>query len=85
MEPLAPIFPKLAKKVVEGLTFEETKEMRNRGLNAPALMKLIRESFKTEEVVRNWFLVFLSCLKLAKSWGKDKEKSENKDRDTPKD
>lgn len=63
-KPYAPIYPRLVKNVADGLTFEETKEMRNRGLNAPALMKLtrngvyvnvvgrVREAFKTEEVVR---------------------------------
>ncbi|OVA06090.1 RNA-binding [Macleaya cordata] len=63
-KPYAPIYPKLVKNVAEGLTFEETKEMRNRGLNSPPLMKLtrngvyvnvvarMREAFKTEEVVR---------------------------------
>lgn len=63
-KPYAPIYPRLVKNVADGLTFEETKEMRNRGLNAPALMKLtrngvyvnvvgrLREAFKTEEVVR---------------------------------
>ncbi|XP_048128580.1 CRS2-associated factor 2, mitochondrial [Rhodamnia argentea] len=63
-KPYAPIYPKLVKNVVEGLTFEETKEMRNRGLNSPAVGKLtrngvyvnvvekVREAFKTEEVVR---------------------------------
>ncbi|KHG26818.1 hypothetical protein F383_07975 [Gossypium arboreum] len=54
----------LVKNVADGLTFEETKEMRNRGLHSPALMKLtrngvyvnvvarVREAFKTEEVIR---------------------------------
>lgn len=63
-KPYAPIYPKLVKNVAEGLTFEETKEMRNRGLNSPPLTKLtrngvyvnvvekVREAFKTEEVVR---------------------------------
>ncbi|XP_039155070.1 CRS2-associated factor 2, mitochondrial isoform X1 [Eucalyptus grandis] len=63
-KPYAPIYPKLVKNVAEGLTFEETKEMRNRGLTSPPLMKLtrngvyvnvvekVREAFKTEEVVR---------------------------------
>ncbi|XP_039156675.1 CRS2-associated factor 2, mitochondrial-like [Eucalyptus grandis] len=63
-QPSAPIYPKLVKNVAEGLTFEETKEMRNRGLNSPPLTKLtrnvvyvnvvekVREAFKTEEVVR---------------------------------
>eukprot|EP00257_Ricinus_communis_P006997 XP_002522967.2 CRS2-associated factor 2, mitochondrial [Ricinus communis] len=63
-KPYAPIFPKLVKNVADGLSFEETKEIRNRGLNSPALMKLtrngvyvyvverVREAFQTEEVVR---------------------------------
>eukprot|EP00268_Persea_americana_P028657 TRINITY_DN2779_c0_g2_i9.p1 TRINITY_DN2779_c0_g2~~TRINITY_DN2779_c0_g2_i9.p1 ORF type:complete len:330 (-),score=46.66 TRINITY_DN2779_c0_g2_i9:695-1657(-) len=63
-KPHAPIYPRLVKNVADGLTFGETKEMRNRGLNSPALMKLtsngvyvnvvgkVREAFKTEEVVR---------------------------------
>lgn len=63
-KPLAPIYPKVVQNVAEGLTFEETKEMRNRGLRSPPLMKLtrngvyvnvvdkVREAFKTLEVVR---------------------------------
>lgn len=63
-KPLAPIYPKLVQNVAEGLTFEETKELRNRGLNSPPLTKLtrngvyvnvvdkVREAFKTVEVVR---------------------------------
>lgn len=63
-KPYEPIFPKLVKNVAEGLTFEETKEMRSRGLNSPPLMKLtrngvyvnvverVREAFNAEEVVR---------------------------------
>ncbi|EOA13817.1 hypothetical protein CARUB_v10026915mg [Capsella rubella] len=39
-KPYPPIYPRLVKKVADGLTFEETKEMRNRGLHSPALMKL---------------------------------------------
>ncbi|CAO2205998.1 unnamed protein product [Urochloa humidicola] len=63
-KPLAPIYPRLVQNVAEGLTFEETKELRNRGLNSPTLTKLtrngvyvnvvdkVREAFKTVEVVR---------------------------------
>ncbi|PKI51253.1 hypothetical protein CRG98_028348 [Punica granatum] len=63
-KPYAPIYPKLVKNVVEGLTFEEMKELRNRGLNCAPLMKLtrngvyvnvverVREAFEMEEVVR---------------------------------
>ncbi|PPD81460.1 hypothetical protein GOBAR_DD21613 [Gossypium barbadense] len=64
LEPYAPIYAKLVKSVADGLTFEETKEMRNRGLHSPALMELTRngvyvnvvarvqEAFETEEVIR---------------------------------
>ncbi|KAJ6423219.1 hypothetical protein OIU84_024203 [Salix udensis] len=63
-KPYAPIYPKLVKNVADGLTFEETKEMRNKGLNSLPLMKLtrngvyvnvierVRDAFETEEVVR---------------------------------
>ncbi|XP_073309150.1 CRS2-associated factor 2, mitochondrial isoform X1 [Primulina huaijiensis] len=63
-KPYAPIYPKLVKNVTDGLTFEETKEMRNQGLTSPPLMKLsrngvyvnvvdrVRAAFETEEVVR---------------------------------
>lgn len=44
-KPRAPIFPKLVKNVADGLTFEETKELRNQGLNSLALMKLSKFSF----------------------------------------
>ncbi|XP_031480485.1 CRS2-associated factor 2, mitochondrial [Nymphaea colorata] len=63
-KPHAPIYPKLVKYVPSGLTLEQTKEMRSRGLNSPALIKLtqngvyvnvvekVRQAFKMEEVVR---------------------------------
>ncbi|KNA21663.1 hypothetical protein SOVF_041190 [Spinacia oleracea] len=63
-KPRAPIYPKLVKNVADGLTFEETKELRNKGLNSLSLMKLtrngvyvnvvqrVRDAFDTEEVVR---------------------------------
>ncbi|XP_010675681.2 CRS2-associated factor 2, mitochondrial [Beta vulgaris subsp. vulgaris] len=63
-KPRAPIYPKLVKNVADGLTFEETKELRNQGLNSLALMKLtrngvyvnvvqrVRDAFETEVVVR---------------------------------
>jgi len=43
-KPLAPIYPRLVKKCCWWLTFEETKELRNRRLNSPALMKLSKSS-----------------------------------------
>ncbi|KAJ0960030.1 hypothetical protein J5N97_000198 [Dioscorea zingiberensis] len=63
-KPYAPIYPRLVNNVVDCLTFEETKELRNKGLNSPALMKLtrngvyvnvvdrVREAFKTSDVLR---------------------------------
>lgn len=42
-KPYEPIFPKLVKNVADGMTFEETKEMRSRGLNSPPLMKLSKQ------------------------------------------
>ncbi|MED6205920.1 hypothetical protein PIB30_022205 [Stylosanthes scabra] len=63
-KPYAPIYPRLVRSVVEGLTHEQTKEMRNKGLNLDPLMKLtrngvyvnvverVREAFETQEVVR---------------------------------
>lgn len=39
-KPYPPIYPKLVKNVADGLTFEETKELRNKGLNSLPLMKL---------------------------------------------
>ncbi|XP_074316632.1 CRS2-associated factor 2, mitochondrial-like [Silene latifolia] len=63
-KPRAPIYPKLVQNVAEGLTFEETKAFRNRGLHSAPLMKLtrngvylnvvqkVKDAFQTEEVVR---------------------------------
>ncbi|XP_004492171.1 CRS2-associated factor 2, mitochondrial [Cicer arietinum] len=63
-KPYAPIYPKLVKNVIDGLTYEETKELRNKGLESQPLMKLsrngvyvnvverVREGLKIEEVVR---------------------------------
>lgn len=39
-KPQEPIYPKLIKTTIEGLSIEETKEMRKKGLAAPALTKL---------------------------------------------
>ena len=38
--PHEPIYPKLIKTTIDGLSIEETKEMRKRGLAVPALTKL---------------------------------------------
>lgn len=47
-KPYTPIYPKLVKNVADGLTFEETKELRNRGLNSPPVMKLSKCLIKKE-------------------------------------
>ncbi|PWA51179.1 RNA-binding CRS1 / YhbY (CRM) domain-containing protein [Artemisia annua] len=63
-KPQEPIYPKLIKTTIEGLSIEETKEMRKKGLAVPALTKLakngyygglvpmIRDAFLVEELVR---------------------------------
>lgn len=63
-KPQEPIYPKLVKTTIDGLSIEETKEMRKRGLAVPALTKLarngyyghlvamVRDAFLTEELVR---------------------------------
>lgn len=38
--PHEPVYPKLIKTTIDGLSIEETKEMRKRGLAVPALTKL---------------------------------------------
>nr|KAJ0205293.1 hypothetical protein LSAT_V11C500230230 [Lactuca sativa] len=42
-KPYPLIYPKIIKNVADGLTFEETKEMRNRGLSYPPLIRLIEQ------------------------------------------
>ncbi|KAI3756861.1 hypothetical protein L1987_56685 [Smallanthus sonchifolius] len=63
-KPQEPIYPKLIKTTIEGLSIDETKEMRKKGLAVPALTKLakngyygglvpmIRDAFLVEELVR---------------------------------
>ncbi|RZC53758.1 hypothetical protein C5167_012614 [Papaver somniferum] len=62
--PHEPIYPRLIRSTIDGLTIDETKEMRKRGLSVPALAKLekngyygnlvpmVRDAFLTEEMVR---------------------------------
>lgn len=38
--PHEPVYPRLIKTTIDGLSIEETKEMRKRGLAVPALTKL---------------------------------------------
>ncbi|XP_057981332.1 CRS2-associated factor 1, mitochondrial isoform X2 [Malania oleifera] len=63
-KPHEPIFPRLIKTTIVGLSIDETKEMRKKGLVVPALTKLakngyygslvpmVRDAFLTEELVR---------------------------------
>jgi hypothetical protein len=39
-KPAEPIYPRLIKTTIEGLTVEETKQMRKKGLHVPVLTKL---------------------------------------------
>ncbi|XP_059312770.1 CRS2-associated factor 1, mitochondrial isoform X1 [Lycium ferocissimum] len=72
-KPHEPVYPRLIKTTIDGLSIEETKEMRKRGLAVPALTKLakngyygslvpmVRDAFLTEELVR------IDCKGLPKS------------------
>ncbi|XP_020677778.1 CRS2-associated factor 1, mitochondrial isoform X2 [Dendrobium catenatum] len=63
-KPHEPVYPRLIRTVIDGLTIEETKETRRRGLAVPALTKLakngyyaslvpmVRDAFLTDELVR---------------------------------
>ncbi|CAH9059176.1 unnamed protein product [Cuscuta epithymum] len=63
-KPHEPVYPRLIKTTIDGLSIEETKEMRRRGLAIPVLTKLakngyyaslvpmVRDSFLTDELVR---------------------------------
>ncbi|KAL8195965.1 hypothetical protein R6Q57_024965 [Mikania cordata] len=63
-KPHEPIYPKLIKTTIEGLSIQETKEMRKKGLAVSALTKLskngyygglvpmIRDAFLVEELLR---------------------------------
>ncbi|XP_057442831.1 CRS2-associated factor 1, mitochondrial isoform X2 [Lotus japonicus] len=63
-KPHEPVYPRLIKTTIEGLSINETKEMRKRGLNVPALTKLakngfyaflvpmVRDAFLSSELVR---------------------------------
>lgn len=39
-KPAEPVYPRLIKTTIEGLTVEETRQMRKKGLHVPALTKL---------------------------------------------
>lgn len=43
-KPHEPIYPRLIKTTIDGLSIQETKEMRKRGLSVPPLTKLGKSS-----------------------------------------
>ncbi|XP_020575527.1 CRS2-associated factor 1, mitochondrial [Phalaenopsis equestris] len=63
-KPHEPVYPRLIRTVIDGLSVDETKLMRKRGLAVPALTKLakngyyaslvpmVRDAFLTDELVR---------------------------------
>ncbi|KAG0494715.1 hypothetical protein HPP92_005709 [Vanilla planifolia] len=58
-KPHEPVYPRLIKTVIDGLTVDETKEMRKRGLAVPALTRLAKNGYYASLVpmVRDAFLV----------------------------
>lgn len=71
--PHEPIYPRLIKTTIDGLSIEETKEMRKKGLAVPALTKLAKNGYYGSLVpmVRDAFLscelVRIDCQGLEKS------------------
>ncbi|KAG2723296.1 hypothetical protein I3760_02G164000 [Carya illinoinensis] len=71
--PHEPVYPRLIKTTIDGLSIEETKEMRKRGLAVPALTKLAKNGYYGSLVpmVRDAFLcselVRIDCRGLEKS------------------
>ncbi|KAF7825966.1 CRS2-associated factor 1, mitochondrial [Senna tora] len=71
--PHEPIYPRLIKTTIEGLSIEETKEIRKRGLAVPALTKLGKNGYfgSLVPMVRDAFLscelVRIDCQGLEKS------------------
>ncbi|KAK9749308.1 hypothetical protein RND81_02G116900 [Saponaria officinalis] len=72
-KPSEPVYPKLIKTTIEGLSIEETKALRKRGLAVPALIKLGRNGYygNLVSMVRDAFLVAslvrIDCTGLDKS------------------
>ncbi|CAI0470565.1 unnamed protein product [Linum tenue] len=72
-KPHEPVYPKLIKTTIEGLSIEETKEMRKRGLAVPAVTRLAKNGYYGSLVpmVRDAFivsdLVRIDCQGLEKS------------------
>ncbi|KAK7340155.1 hypothetical protein VNO77_20849 [Canavalia gladiata] len=59
-KPHEPVYPRLVKTTIDGLSIEETKEMRKKGLAVPVLIKLAKNGYYASLVpmVRD---AFLSC------------------------
>ncbi|XP_047310873.1 CRS2-associated factor 1, mitochondrial [Impatiens glandulifera] len=58
-KPHAPVYPRLIKTTIEGLSIAETDEMRKKGLSVPAIIKLAKNGYYGSLVpmVRDAFLV----------------------------
>ncbi|KAL0712381.1 hypothetical protein Bca4012_019359 [Brassica carinata] len=71
-KPHEPVYPRLIKTTIDGLTIEETKAMRKKGLAVPALTKLAKNGYygSLVSMVRDAFLVSelvrIDCLGLEK-------------------
>ncbi|XP_057499884.1 CRS2-associated factor 1, mitochondrial-like isoform X1 [Actinidia eriantha] len=72
-KPHDPVYPRLIKTTIDGLSIEETKEMRKKGLSVPPLTKLAKNGYYGSLVpmVRDAFLVSelvrIDCQGLEKS------------------
>lgn len=72
-KPHEPVYPRLIKTTIDGLSIEETKGMRKKGLAVPALTKLAKNGYYGSLVpmVRDAFLaselVRIDCQGLEKS------------------
>ncbi|GLT39484.1 hypothetical protein SLA2020_136720 [Shorea laevis] len=58
-KPHEPVYPRLIKTTIDGLSIEETKKMRKRGLAVPALTKLAKNGYygSLVSMVQDAFLV----------------------------
>ncbi|KAK3035624.1 hypothetical protein RJ639_033152 [Escallonia herrerae] len=54
-KPQEPVYPRLIKTTIDGLSIEETKIMRKRGLNAPAMTKLGKAYLRLGIVTKNGY------------------------------
>lgn len=59
-KPHEPVYPRLIKTTIDGLSIEETKEMRKRGLAVPALTKLGKFIFSFSIHKEKLYIEFVS-------------------------